>query len=246
MITLKTLSILLLLFVVTVSSQTKTFRYETGICRVTATYDSKKYTEIQLRSTLKLSEVSEGYEFHMSHDSTVWKYEDIYKLSLSNLDNEYKQKTAALKALEIVKTPYWETLRMERLKEMAEVYTLSRITQKAYMNPLVLREYDRAESCKTKYAEPIIAGGDSLLKIWAEVNKDSQKENADPERLQRKFDQEYESENPYKFALVETMMFGWWNCANKFIDREQKSSNGSAEKEFRKLFIRVKEICDEP
>lgn len=243
MIKLKTLPVVLLFLVVTANSQTKTFRYDTGICQITAGYNSKRYTEIQLRNTLKLVQ---GSEFQMGYDSMVWKYEDIYGLSISNLDNEYKQKSAALKALEIVKTPYWEALRREKLDEMAQIYKLSRITQKAYMNPHALREYDGAHSCKTKYAEPLIAGGESLLKIWTEVNKNSQKKNGDPERLQRKFDQEYESENPYKFAIVETMMFGWWNCANSFIDREEKSSNGSAENEFRKLFIRVKEVCDEP
>lgn len=243
MIIFRTLAILLLFFVVAANSQTRTFRFETGICEVTAAYNSKKYTEIQLRNTLKLVQHS---EFQMSYDSTVWKYEDISKLSIDNLDREYQEKSSALKVLEIVKTPYWETLRTEKLKELAQLYYLSRITQKAYTNPLVLREYDRARSCKTKYAEPIIAGGDSLLRIWAEVNKDSQKKNGDPERLQRKFDQEYESEDPFKFALVETMMFGWWNCANNFIEREERSSDGSAEKEFRKLLIRVKEICDEP
>ena len=243
MIKLKTLPVVLLFLVVTANSQTKKFRYETGLCRMTATYNSKKYTEIQLRNTLKLVQ---GSEFEISYNATVWIYEDIYEMNISDLDNEYRQKSAALKALDIVKTSYWETIRTEKLKEMSQIYKLSRVTVLAYMNHHALRKYDRAPSCKTKYAEPLIAGGDSLLRIWAEVNKDSQKKNSDPARLQRKFDQEYNSENPYVFARVETMMFGWWNCANSFIDREEKSSNGSAENEFRKLFIRVKEVCDEP
>jgi hypothetical protein len=42
------------------------------------------------------------------------------------------------------------------------------------------------------------------------------------------------------------MAFGWWNCANEFIERPEQASDGTAEKEFRKLFTRVKEVCDEP
>lgn len=242
---LKVPLILLLFFAGTGSAQTKTFRYEyeTGLCRITATYNSKKYTEIQLRNTLKLFEPS---GFQMSYDATVWKYEDIPKLNVEDLDREYQQKTAALKTLKIVKADFWEGLRQAKLRELEQLYRLSRITMRAYKNPQVLKEYARAESCKIKYAEPLIAGGESLIEIWREVNKDSQKNNGDPARLQRRFDQENASVDRLKFALIETMMFGWWNCANDLIDREESSRNGLADDEFRKLFIRAKEVCDQP
>ena len=50
-----------------------------------------------------------------------------------------------------------------------------------------------------------------------------------------------------KFALVETMSFGWWNCANEFIKYDTGDNSQAREREFRKLFIRVRDLgCDEP
>lgn len=63
--------------------------------------------------------------------------------------------------------------------------------------------------------------------------------------MQRIFEEQYASPDRMKFALVEVMTFGWWNCANKAI--KYVDYDGSQEREFRKLFIRVKTIsCDEP
>jgi hypothetical protein len=234
-----------ILFLVTfASAQTKTFRWNTELCEFSGTYDSKKYTEAQLRDTMKLFEQG---DLSMGYNATVWKYEDIAKLDIPALDREYKQKTAAVKALNIVKVPYWENVRQAKLKEIEQVYQLSRLTMQAYTEPGVLRGYTRASDCKTKYAESIIAGGDDLLKTWLEVNTQSRKNNADPARIKRIFDEENASPDRLKFAVVETMSFGWWNCANAQIEYDAAASDGRHEAQFRKLFIRVREIgCDEP
>jgi hypothetical protein len=50
-----------------------------------------------------------------------------------------------------------------------------------------------------------------------------------------------------KFARVEVMSFGWWNCANEFIKYDQGDNGPAREREFRKLFMRVRNLgCDEP
>jgi len=56
---------------------------------------------------------------------------------------------------------------------------------------------------------------------------------------------EYDSPDKYKYARVEVMSFGFWNCANALIEREEY--DGTHEEQFKKLFKRTRTIaCDEP
>lgn len=237
------LLLLLLIAPANAEAQLKTFKWTSELCEMTGTYDSKKHTEKQLRDTLKLI----GPEApRIDFDATVWKYEDIAKLDLAVLDREYEQKSKTVRELDIVKLPYWENLRQATLKELRQVYELSRTTAQAYTRPATIRDYPRAERCKLKYADAIAAGGEDLVAAWRDVNLASQKVNGSPQRLQERFDRENASPDRLKFAIVETMAFGWWNCANAEIERPESASDGSADKEFRKLFRRVKEVCDEP
>jgi len=225
--------------------QTKTFRWDTELCEFSGTYNSRKYTETQLRNTVRLmrqGELSLGVT-----DATVWNHDEIPKLDIAKLDRDYERVKRELTNLVFVKTPFWEAVRQAKLRETEQIYRLSRATMQAYTRPEVLRAYQGAERCKAGFAEPIIAGGESLLEAWRRVNEDSRSKNADPERLRRIFEQQMASPDRLKFALIETMAFGWWNCANEFIEYDSGANNETREREFRKLFIRVRKIrCDEP
>lgn len=235
---------LLILIIITAAAgsafgQTRSFKWETELCIHTGKYDSKKYTEQQLRNTVRMFHLD---EFRLSTNSTVWKYEEIADLDIAGLEKEYKEKSESLSALDIVKTPYWETVRRDKLRSMKENYELYRVTMLGYKDPKILRTYSGAETCKLNYAEPIIAGGASLINAWRKVNKDSQSRNADPARLQREFDAENASSDRFKFALVETMAFGWHNCVNATFPIDDRDLHT----EFEKLFTNVKSECDEP
>jgi hypothetical protein len=211
------------------------------LCAFQGTYDAKKYTEAQLRNTLKLFAVG---SFDIETDATVWKYEEIKNLSVAALDKEYAAKSTALKKLEIVKSAYWERLREFKLKELKEVYELSRLTMLAYREPEKLKEAAFAESCVVKYANALINGDEELLAAWEAVNEDSRRNNGDPERVKKIFEAERDSPDRYKFARVEVMSFGFWNCANALIEREEY--DGTQGEEFKKLFKQTKTVaCDE-
>ncbi len=223
-------------------AQTKRFQWTTELCEYEGTYDAKKYTEAQFRNTLKLFAVG---SFEIETDATVWKYEEIKNLSVAALDKEYESKSAALKKLDVVKSAYWQSLRERKLKELKQVYELSRLTMLAYNKPLKLKEATFAESCVARFGNPLINGGDELLATWEMVNKDTRRNNGDPERVKKIFEAEYDSPDRYKYARVEVMSFGFWNCANALIGREE--SDGTHEEEFKKLFKQTKTVaCDEP
>ena len=225
------------------AAQTKKFRWTTELCEFEGTYDAKKYTEAQLRNTQEL--LASLGTVPLFTETTAWKYNDIKKLSIEELDREYKQKSEKLKNLDIVKSEYWETIRQNKLKETEQVYKLSRITIQAYTNPAILKQYTPAEACVKKYADPLINGGDDLLKVWREVNEESRKRNGNPERVRMIFERKYNSPDKLKYALLEVMSFGWWNCANDTI--EYVVADEKPHEEFNKLFKKVKTIyCDEP
>jgi hypothetical protein len=232
----------LILCQASVFAQTKKFRWMTELCEFEGTYDSKKYTPAQLRDTWKL--LSLGY-FPNTIDPTPDKYAGIKTLSVDTLNKEYQARTNALKRLNIIKTKYWVALRQRHLKELEQVFQLSRATILGYADPAKLREITFADACVNKYVNPLIAGGDSLIAIWREVNEETRKNNASPERIKSIFDSQFNSPEKFQYAQVEVMRFGWWNCANSFIDREDRYEEN--EREFRKLFNRTRTIsCDQP
>ena len=233
---------LLFLVVVPVLAQTRTFQWDDEVCKFSGTYDAKKYTPEQLRDMLKLFRTG-GFSF--STNTTVFAPSDISKLDVAALDSEYKTMTKALKALDIVKTQYWENQRKMKLREIEQVYTLSRISMQGYTSPIILNTYAGAEQCKLTYASPLIVGGDQLLSTWRQVNVAARFKNGDPDRVRRTYEAQYASPDRMKYALVEVLTFGWWNCANDAIGYVKY--DGTQDREFKKLFIRVRKLhCDEP
>lgn len=233
-------------FVQDVAGQNRTMSWSTEFCKFSGTYNSRKYTEAKLRDTLKLFTYG---EFKINTSPTVWNHSEIDALDVKKLDDEYAKAKAGLEALDIVKSDFWEAARRSKLNEIEQVYKLSRATMLAYRRPAVLNELDWAPSCKERYVPALVAGGDDLLKVWTDVNVESRGRNADPDRLKRRFDEQNASPNKFEYALVETMAFGWWNCANEFIeyDGQDGEEMQKREAEFKKLFIRVKESeCEMP
>jgi len=234
---------ILLIFPVFAAAQVKTFRWGTDACDFSGTYNSRKYSQAQLENTVRLMRP----EFGLDHNATVWKFEEIAGLDVAVLDKAYEKAVSELKQLKIVPSPFWETIRQKKIREIEQVYRLSRATILGYAEPMKLREYAGAASCKTKFAEPLIAGGDRLLAAWRVVSEDSRRRNSDPERLRRIFDEQMASPDRLKFALVEVMTFGWWNCANEFVEYDDGANSPAREREFRKLFIRVRNLgCEVP
>jgi len=224
------------------SAQVKKFQWEDEICVFEGIYDARLYTEKQLENTYKLW-YSQDYEMEL-YQAAVFEYEDIGRLRTpSSLDAEYARKAAALRKLEVVNTAFWKAFKQKKLKALEQDYQLARASVQAYQKPKALREVTFAEACVQKFAPPLIAGGDELLRIWREVNIDSRKKNASPEAVRKNFEEQLASADKFKYAQVEVITFGWWNCVNARIDRGGEGSVPS--KNFWKLFKHVNRIgCD--
>ncbi len=242
---MRTLVIVLLFVASAVSAfaqRQSVLRWEDEMCEYSGTFDPKLHTAARLRNTLKLSLPG---SYLLETNTTAWNYGDIAKLDIAGFDAEYKRKLAELKALDIVKVQYWQDFKARKIAELEQVYLLERTSMLGYSDPSKLLTYPSAPECVTRYAQPLAAGGDQLLAAWLSVNVESRKNNADPDRLQRIFEQQLRSPDKMKFALVEVMNFGWSNCANALIERIQ--SDGTPEAEFKKLFKKSRTLrCYEP
>ena len=235
------LIVLLILSGTTAFAQTKKFLWWTDSCKYESTYNAKKYTGTELEDTRKLFYLE---FFPKTIDPTPRSYEDIKDLRVETLDTEYQAQIEALKNLKIVKIAYWENLRRKYLRELEQVYLLSRATIFSYENPERLNDVKFAGACAAKYAVPLIKGGDELLTAWRILNEESRKQNARPDIVQKKFETQYNSPERFRFAKIEVTTYGWWNCVNAIIDR--KGFDVDSEKEFKELFIRTKTVdCEE-
>jgi hypothetical protein len=236
------LAAILLLCSTPAFAQTKKFRWGTEQCLFESAYDAKKYTKAQLENTAKLFHLD---FFPNTIHPSPFKYADVEKLNVATLDKEYETRVNALKRLNIVKIKYWETLRQKQLKELGQVYQLSRTTILGYANPARLKDVTFAGTCVRKYVPALSKGGDDLLAVWRELEGQLLKNSGFPEIAKKEFEEQFNSPEKFQYAQVEVMGFGWWNCANALINREDKPAEN--EREFKKLFRQTRTVeCDEP
>lgn len=224
------------------AAQQKVFKWSDELCDYQGTYNSRKFSATQLKDTAKLF----SYKgLPLTKTPTVFHPDDLDRLDLEGLNKEYAAILSELGSLDIVPVPYWQEQRRLKIAELKQVYELSNVSIRGYTDPHVLNELSGSAACKTKFAAPLIAGGDTLINVWRNLNVERRENNADPASRRREFERELASADAIKFARVYVMAFGWWNCANeniKYIDYD-----GTQEREFRKLFVRVKTVkCDEP
>jgi hypothetical protein len=187
-------------------------------------------------------------EFRIQNTPSVFEPKDIERLNLDTLDNEYKNKSNLLRKLDLPKTQYWEDLRKSTLKELEQLYNLSRITYQSYSNPKYLKQFNHTDSCLLIHSNSLIAGGDSLLNDWFELTSQNVKKNGMPERKWKEYHIKFNSKDKLIFARVEVTAFGWWNCAIKYIDDTENYFNTETRlKEFAKLFFKTRKFdCAEP
>lgn len=132
------------------SAQTKKLRWTTETCELEGSYNARRYSERQLRDTLKLIAI---YGFRIETDATPRKIADVRKINVAALDREYDLKLAQIKNLNLVKSAFWESVRRKKLREFEQIYRLSRTTLLAYETPAAIREYASAASCVKKICE---------------------------------------------------------------------------------------------
>jgi len=242
----KNMKILIVLF--TLSSfatfgQNSKFIWFDELCKYESIYNTTLYSENQILNCYSLLILD---EFRIHNTPFVFKPEDIMRLNLDTLDNEYKKESQKLKSLDLPKNKVWETVKNKKLGELEQIYTLSRIAYKAYLDsiPTILKQFKKSDTCLIKHSDALISGGDKLLKDWYFITSLQAARNAFPQKIWDTYNEQLHSKNKFLYAKIEVTTFGWWNCALNHIEY---FDNTHAVEDFKKLFISTKILfCDEP
>lgn len=230
----------LLLFNIDAYSQFSEFEYSEDFCSYKATFDSTKYTRAQLQNTL--DHLCIGTYFQSK--STAWNPDQVKKLNVADVQAECSEIIHELETLEFVDDPFWAQLRQKRIEFYKSSAKLIEITILAYTNPEVLLDYDLVDSTCIYYRDALIAGNQDMLDAWIKLNEIKKSKNGNPELVQRKFDEKYNSQNRLEYARIDIMQFGWWNNANHLLPHINEEQ--SFFEELKKVFVEIDYDCLEP
>jgi hypothetical protein len=239
--TMKTIfTILIASMTLIISGQTSTFKWSDMICRYISSFDSTKYSRDQIKNCYLFTKRESYTLFYVP---VFYQPKLIQKYKLDSLDNEYKRKEDKLRTCDLPKTEYWEASRKAVLTELDQVYELNRIAFLSLSYPRILKQFNHNDYCLDKHSKCLIAGGDSLLNDLYSLILDFERNNGNPANAQGKYDAIIFSNDKFFNARLYVTSYGWWNCANKYIN--YSNDINKAGMEFRKLFIETKEVnCD--
>jgi hypothetical protein len=221
-------------------AQTKTFRWSFD-CTYEGVYDERKISEKQIQDTYALCFTNISFLNGYGLSSSPMDYKvDI----LDSLTKEYHERKNIIENLDIIKSPYWKKIKEENLAYMQGFFEAESIAILSYRNPLILKVYHGAGDCK--YADAIIAGGDSMLIAWKNlIEENCLKYNGNPAKcIKENYMDKYLLGDKYEYAHIGLILFGWWNiCVLRHLPT--LTPPAAVHPEFMKLFKRVKKLgCD--
>jgi hypothetical protein len=218
---------------------TAVFGWQTELCDFKGIYDAGQHTDEQLKNTVALWFSPPRLET----TTTVFKPANIGSLDTLALDLEYKDRMASLRALKIVKLPYWLSLKQRVIRDFEQTYQLARLQIRAYTNPTVLLNTPFSATCN-RYAEAVNADETTLMDGWKALADERNRTDGNAAGSGEMYYGNYKPAERFSYARVDIITFGWTNCANEQIDHVNRTED--TEREFAKLFTNIQSKCDEP
>ena len=201
------------------------FDFEDEICQYRGTYDSKLYTEEQLRNTYKLAQ----------------GFYDIYTNDEVQLDETYQLIQDDFVHLSIVESKYFSLLKDSILNYLSHTYKAKKIEFAARKGntEMLLNAYQDNPTIKY-YSQALYKGGETLIQAYEKLTKERMKLNAEPERIWNEFLKNSKSPKAQELAFDYVLSYGWWNTVNH--DLPHLNIDGTQFEEFKKLFSKVETI----
>lgn len=219
------------------------FNWDSELCTHKSKYNAHLYTQDELRGTRQLLQMTGGVLLEVN--DVAFKPDQIADLSsLSALDAEYQKKKKQLQALKVVNQPYWLKIKKRLTLAMKDEYDLSRINIQAYTNPNVLKGNRFSKFCPDIVTALNSKDTALLMKTWRALVEEQCKNNASPERLMKRFEEESHDPDWMLYARTELITFGWSNRVNDQI--EHVKNDEAINNKFEQLFLETHSECDEP
>lgn len=217
-------------------SQVQLNWYE-GSCLKTGQIDTTKYT---------YTEAQNIYYFfvdaaEMQQPFLMDELKDTSKINLKNIQEECKQYLQSYHALQLPASSIWEKYRKEKIESIKRGCYLKEIAVISIETPKKFKPKGTSKVC-LKYSNTIRKGGKKLLESWKEIHRSELINALDSVAIEKDFQRKWQHVDKLKFARLEVLKYGWWNC----IRNEDQSTLNQIEikKEFEKLFTSISTSCN--
>ncbi len=222
------------------------FNFQTELCENKGYFDTRKYSEEQIEDTYILwhkmsgSLLSTLSVFNLNHLQKARNEKDIL---LAKLDQDFSEKKKTLENLKPVRDPYWENVKIQKLKELAYEYDFRKTEILAFSNPAALMNRKLPGECEI-FAKALNSNETQMIEAWRKLREEMSRKNTDPQRIMGEFEERLHSSERDDFATIDLITFGWGNCMNDHIKRVEYDEN--MYKKFNALFTKIDSECDEP
>jgi len=224
------------------TAQQKSYRFIDETCEYVGTYNTRLYSEQQLRDTHTLYY---GESWLLDTGNPSQDNPASTKQQLASLNADYLHKLGVLKGFKIIDKPIFTTFRDSLILSLNEEYKAKNAFLNAYITPESILTFPASEHWQSNYAIPLSKGGAALLQAYKQLTLEQMDRNADPQGLYKRYEESVASPERYKRAFGEVINYGWWNCVNASIPRPTYGPHYMDA--YKDLFIKVKTIdCDEP
>lgn len=222
------------------------FNFETELCQNKGHFDANKYSKEELEGTFKLYFQMGGT---MLSAPSVFNLNSLQKVRadkdkiLAQLDKDFAETKKVLENLKVVKDPYWENLKTNKLQELKDEYEFKKTEIRAFSDPSVLMNHQLSRGCE-QFAQALNSNDNKMVETWRKLREEMSKRNSDPQRIMNEFENRVNSADKNDYAIIDLITFGWGNCANDKISKDAPDEN--LYKKFESLFIKIDSQCDEP
>ncbi len=164
-------------------------------CDFQAYFDTDTYSELEIIDTFQFAFRDVEYDLYNYEKPFFWynlgletsytasNLEELSRLSLDTLNEEYNRKYKYIQNLNLIDEEYWEKQRKRELSILKKSYDFYTIQIKAHFDPKILLTLDipasKHEFCDV-YIERLVSGGQSLIDYWDNFVEEQCKNNYSP------------------------------------------------------------------
>lgn len=222
------------------------FHFTTELCNNKGHFDSSKYSKEELEGTYKLWFQMGGV---LLNTPSVFNLSSLQKVRaekdaiLAQLDKDFARQKNMLENLKVVKDPYWENIKAQKLQELSDEYEFRKTEIMAFSEPSVLVNHKLSKGCEN-FAKALNSTDILMTEEWRKLREAMSKRNSDPQRIMNEFEERLYSSDKKDFATIDLITFGWGNCVNDHINKTLHDEKMT--EKFNALFIKIDSECDEP
>lgn len=224
------------------------YSYQTFNCDNKGYFDPAKYKKEEIDGVFKLLYSLDGISFD---GHTVFKPADLADVRknkntyLQQLDKQYQEKKNELYNLKVINLPEWKNLHQEKITAYEGEYQLKKELINAYSDPSSLKNSKFYNTCKEFIDAAASPDKQKMYALWEKFAVEKSKNNSDPQSVMSRFNSQRNDAQKDDYALIDLIGFGFHNCANGSF-RAETDDEGTLYKKFDKIFVKLKQDCDEP